>query len=73
MGNPSYTYYVYAGTILRVNKKTHQLQRRRRDNGNWQEIHDLIMWKRIQLEGECISAEKADRLFQLFQTPRKNA
>lgn len=64
----SYSYYVYAGAITRVDKKTSQLQVRRRKTGIWQEIHDPIMWERIQLEGESVSEEEADRLFQLFRT-----
>lgn len=60
----NYSYYVYAGTIARVNQETYQLEIRKRTNGAWQEIRDPIIWERIQLEGDKVSETEAERLFR---------
>ena len=62
------SYYVYSGSIFKVDRMTKKLRLRDRQTGQWQEIPDPVIWNRIQVEGDSVSKEEAERLFHIFRS-----
>lgn len=68
-----YTYYVYSGTIARVDTVTSHLEVKQHNTNQWKEINDPKIWQRIQNDGDQVSKEKAEEMYRLFHNSLKKS
>ena len=57
-------YYVYSYTIARSDGVKAEIKNHK--TNAWSEVVDPLFWRRIQLEGDLVTQDTAEELYQIY-------
>lgn len=66
MVSSNYTYYVYGSTIARFENASCKLEMKSHKDDKWNTVKQPDAWKRVQEEGNKVSKEEAEKMYDVF-------